>query len=123
MVSSIVVEYKQFNLTVIYLYTLKLLTSFIWPVEGTLTGITTPSLSGPGRIDIEIFDVISKTQVWEASSSSVEIQSAYYIALADWAACIRIALALNNPRRSRYHEMVRFYSFEFTGKKFKHFFV
>ena len=42
MVSSIGIEYWQFNLTsIICLYTVKWLNSFIWAIDETLTGTTT----------------------------------------------------------------------------------
>ena len=49
MVSSITMQHQRFNLiSVICLHTGKWLNSSIWPVDGTLTGITAPSQSGSG---------------------------------------------------------------------------
>ena len=48
MVSSITMEYLQFNLTsAIFLRTVKWLNSSIWPIDETLSGTITPSQSGP----------------------------------------------------------------------------
>ena len=65
--------------------------SSIWPIDGTLSGATTPGQSGPGSHDIEgVLHIPQSSRTW-ASSSDLryvlvgEMQSVYSTVPADWA--------------------------------------
>ena len=80
--------------------------SSIWPIDRTLSGVTTPGQSGPGSdgnegvlcnpkklkdywsITIRLFSIITRTLIGEnggGSYLSAEMQSVYSTASADWA--------------------------------------
>ena len=68
----------------------------IWPMDRTLSGVTTPSQSGPESIGNEgVLHILQSSTITGVSSSDclvscAEMQSVYSATLADWAAKIKV---------------------------------
>ena len=66
MVSGIAIQYQKIQLISILILSKKKMSCSIWPRDGTLSGTTTPSYSGPGNNGNEVtFPIFqsSKTRV------------------------------------------------------------
>ena len=89
------------------LHTVKWFNSSIWPIDGTLTGVTTQSLSGPGSNgNEEVLHIPQSSRTEDSPSDGLmsyqghllvgsylfaEMQSMYSISQADWASlCVII---------------------------------
>ena len=74
----------------IILFSVNIQLSFIWPIDRTLSGATTPGQSGPGSDGNEgVLRIPQSSSITEASPSDYLVsyprQSVYWAVPADWA--------------------------------------
>ena len=86
--------FKQFHLVWVHSRNIE---QFYWPIDRTLSGATTPGLSGHGSYDIEgVFDILQSSSITGLFSVIsghslrefylfAEMQSVYSAVPADWA--------------------------------------